>query len=308
MIKVVYGEKQVAESKLEAVGKGIQRGNGKLYEFPFPKSPSAAKPKWLYEVLKKECDYCEFVEPWAVSREDIKRCHNPKYVDDVFDLKARNGFGSFCPTVVESLPYTNGAVYQAAKLSIEEKRPVAALVAGFHHAGYETFEGMGFFCTFNGLMVAATKLVEDDGYKRIAIVDCDMHDGNGTRDIIEKIDPQREKYLDISFGLLFNKPEHSNNYLRYFAKVMTALDKYKPDAIIYQAGADVHVDDPWGGVLTEEQMYERDVKMFTIAKDLGIPLSWSLAGGYQVDENGSYDYVLKLHVNTFKACKEVYGA
>ncbi len=80
---------------------------------------------------------------------------------------------------------------------------------------------------------------------------------------------------------------------------------HNASAIIYQSGADVHVDDPFGGVLNEEQMYERDKRMFQIAKDLRMPISWSLAGGYQLDK---YDLVLRLHTNTFKACREVYGS
>jgi acetoin utilization deacetylase AcuC-like enzyme len=70
---------------------------------------------------------------------------------------------------------------------------------------------------------------------------------------------------------------------------------------------DVHVNDPFGGILTEEQIYERDLKMFRISKELGIPICWNLAGGYQVDKDGKFDYVLKLHLNTFKACREVYN-
>jgi acetoin utilization deacetylase AcuC-like enzyme len=308
MIKVIYGPKQVAESDAEPVGPGYAEGCGQVIEFPYPKSPSAAKPKWLAEKLKNECDFIEFVEPEPVTIDDIKRCHSPKYVDDIMNLKIRNGFGTICPKIVESLPYTNGAVYQAAKLSIEEKKPVAALVAGFHHACYDGFEKRGFFCTFNGLMIAATKLVEQDGCKRVVIVDCDMHWGNGTDDILGRIDKERKNYINFSFGQHFPKRSDAKSYLKYFDFIRDCLKfQYKTDAIIYQAGVDVHVNDPWGGVLTEKEMYERDVKMFELAKELKIPISWSLAGGYQVDKDGKYDYVLELHYNTFKACKEVYG-
>ncbi len=154
MIKVIYGDKQVSESGSQV-------------------SPSAKKPKDLYELLKKEPDL-EFFEPIPVSIEDIKLAHDPQFVDDVMTLKRPNGFGTICQSVVDSLPYTNGAVYQAAKLSILTKCPVAALVAGFHHAGYAGFEKLGYFCTFNGLIIAAMKLISE-GHQRIAIVDCDMH-------------------------------------------------------------------------------------------------------------------------------------
>jgi acetoin utilization deacetylase AcuC-like enzyme len=289
LIKVIYNEKQVANSGSKV-------------------SPSASKSKYLAELLQKEfSENIEIVEPIAISLDDIKRCHDHKFVDDIMSLKEANGFGTKSQSVVDSLPYTNGAVYQGAKLAIEEKVPVAALVAGFHHSGYKGFEGLGYFCTFNGLMVAATKLVEDDGFKRVVIVDCDMHWGNGTDDILDRIDVKREKYKNISFGRYFHLPYQADDYLRYFDKVREEIKEFSPDVIIFQSGMDVHINDPFGGMLTEQQIYDRDIKMFQIAKDLNIPITWNLAGGYQVDKDGKCDYILHLHLNTFKGCKEVFG-
>jgi acetoin utilization deacetylase AcuC-like enzyme len=288
MIKVIYGEKLVADSGSE-------------------KSPSASKPKWLAQML---AGTVEFIEPIPVSLDDIKLCHYPKYVDDVMSLKSPNGFGTISQSVVDSLPYTNGAMYQGAKLAIADKRPVAALVSGFHHAGYQGYDFLGYFCTFNGLMIAAMKL-EKEGLKT-AIIDCDMHYGNGTDDIIGTLGVL--SCLHITFGKYFVRPSHAKMYLNYFDIVREELIKFKPNVILYQAGVDVHIDDPYGGVLTEEQMYYRDFNMFTIAKQLDIPIVWNLAGGYQVDKGGGHNYVLHLHMNTFSACreahrdsKEVYG-
>lgn len=291
MIKVIYNEKQVANS-----------GN-KI-------SPSSDKPRHLAQLLqadKEVSQYIEFEEPWPINVADIKRCHDSDFVDDVIKLKRPNGFGTIKQSVVESLFYTNGAMYTAAWTAIKEKVPTAALVSGFHHAGYSGFEEFGYFCTFNGLMITATKLVEEDVCKKILIVDCDQHYGNGTDDILSIVDPKQEKYMNLTFGKFFQVPSQAQEYLDYFDVVKQKIAEFKPDVILYQSGADVHINDPFGGVLTEEQMYERDVKMFTIAKDLNIPIAWDLAGGYQIDENGGCNYVLQLHLNTFKACKEVYG-
>lgn len=291
MIKVIYAEKQVANSGSKT-------------------SPSASKPKYMAEALVKHeviSKIIEIVEPEAVSLADIKRCHESVFVDEVMSLKRPNGFGTFKQSVVDSLPFTNGAMYTAAKIAVNEKTPTAALVSGFHHAGYYGFEKFGYFCTFNGLMITATKLVEEDGLKRVAIVDCDQHYGNGTDDILNIIDPERKKYINLTFGAFFCDPTQSKEYLEHFNVVRSALEEFKPDVILYQSGADVHENDPFGGVLTEEQMIERDVRMFSIAKELNIPIAWDLAGGYQVDPDGSCNYVLKLHMNTFEACKKVYS-
>jgi acetoin utilization deacetylase AcuC-like enzyme len=289
-IKVIYSVKGVAES-----GSKI--------------SPSAIKPKLLVEYLQTSPfkDIIEFVEPVALTREDFLRCHTEQFVDDILHLRKKNGFGTISQSVVDSLPWTNGTMYLATKLALEQRTPTCAMCSGFHHAGYEGYEGLGYFCTFNGLTIAAMKIVEEGKNTRVTIVDCDMHWGNGTDDILKVIDPHGEKCRNISFGMLFHNPYEAKKYLAYFDKVRIQLEEFKPNVIIYQSGADVHVDDPFGGVLTEAEMYERDLRMFRLAKELGIPITWTLAGGYQLDKDGGCSYVLKLHENTFKACQEVYN-
>lgn len=288
-INVVYDEKQIATS-----GSKI--------------SPSAMKPKYLAELLEKSDikDLIEFVKPEAVSIEDICRCHNSDYVDEIMTLKRKNGFGTFSQSVVESLPYTNGAMYTAAKLALTSKTPSVALVSGFHHAGYNGYTKFGYFCTFNGLMITATKLVEEDGIKKVCIIDCDMHDSNGTSNILRVLDPTQEKYLLFNFGRMFTDAKQAKEYLDYFDVIKEKLIEFKPEIIIYQAGADTSIYDPFGGIFTDEENYLRDFKMFSISKELNIPIAWNLAGGYQQDSEGKCTPVLNIHMNTFRACIDVY--
>jgi len=70
------------------------------------------------------------------------------------------------------------------------------------------------------------------------------------------------------------------------------------DLLIYQAGADPHIDDPLGGFLTTAELAERDRIVFTVAKKIGIPVVWNLAGGYQQP----LARVLEIHRNTMAAC------
>lgn len=268
-------------------------------------SPSAGKPKLIAAELKRLYPDLEFHQPIALTRDDFYRCHSKTYVDDVLDKKRQNGFRTISGSVNASLPYTNGAMYWACRLAMHSQ-PACALVAGFHHAGYNGYMPNTYFCTFNGLMIAALKMI-DLGMKRIVIVDCDMHYGDGTDDIITNVKCTRVGHW--SFGKYFHSPQVANDYLEYLAidgPIAKQFIAYRPDLIIYQSGADVHVNDPMGGVLNEEQMMERDRRMFTIAKSLGIPLAWCLAGGYQVDSDGSIGTVIRLHLNTFRACEEVY--
>jgi acetoin utilization deacetylase AcuC-like enzyme len=73
--------------------------------------------------------------------------------------------------------------------------------------------------------------------------------------------------------------------------------------ILYQAGADPHVDDPLGGWLTTEQLAQRDRIVFETARAMQVPIAWNLAGGYQRPLRN----VLDIHDNTLRACWQVYG-
>lgn len=289
-MKVFYSDKLVAVQGKQSFG-GIQ-------------SPSARKPAELAKALESVPNI-EFVAPNPLTPDDIKLCHDPRYVDGVMDLSIESGFGTKDEAISKSLMYTNGAMYDAA-LAATADRPTCALVAGFHHAGYAGWKGLGFFCTFNGLMIAAAKLAP----KKVAIIDCDQHHGNGTDDILGILKELNSSVSHLTFGQHFSRPPQAKMYLSWFdpdSVVVRFLQFKKPDVIIYQAGADVHVDDPYGGCLTTEQMMQRDRRMFEIAKELKIPLAWNLAGGYQIGPNNSIQKVIDLHLNTFRVCQEVYN-
>lgn len=107
--------------------------------------------------------------------------HDKDYVDSILDLKTENGFGNRSDAVNAQLMYTNGAMLDAVMAATPDS-PTAALVAGFHHAGFKNWNTFGYYCTFNGLALAAMKLALAG--KKSAIIDCDMHEGNGTSDIL----------------------------------------------------------------------------------------------------------------------------
>jgi acetoin utilization deacetylase AcuC-like enzyme len=106
----------------------------------------------------------------------------------------------------------------------------------------------------------------------------------------------------FSFGQFFQEPGHGEHYLQ---RVLGLVDEHwfaDLDLLIYQAGADVHVDDPLGGILTTEQMRQRDRLVFSIARAKNIPLAWNLAGGYQTPVSK----VVALHEQTMDACLALY--
>lgn len=265
-------------------------------------SPSAGKPRlavedWLSRGLIEPDDVLDF-EP--VTREQMKLAHDAGYVDAVLDLREFNGFGNANPEVAASLPYTSGSLLAAAQHALLHNEAVCSPTSGFHHArrGF----GAG-FCTFNGLMVTALVLKQAGLVNTVGIIDLDMHYGDGTEDIMG--------YCGVNWirhhtqGARFHRREdvgpNAAHYLQWLDSAIS--DCLGVDLLIYQAGADPHINDPLGGLLTDVEMAKRDHAVFAGFK--GRPLVWNLAGGYQVAQDKSIAPVLRLHRNTVVACQTV---
>ncbi len=265
------------------------------------RSPSDRKPRLVWDAVAREDWSVRRVSPNPATIHDIYRAHDRSFVDGVLSLKQPNGFGCYSESVARSLLYTCGACYDSAAAALCDGIS-ASLTSGFHHAGPSAGRG---FCTFNGLMVAAMRLLSEGRVERVAIIDCDYHYGDGTQAII---DTQHlgDRVFHLSLGLRYRWREHAGPYLDAVSALRDQLRDFDPGLILYQAGADVHIDDPLGGLLTTEQMRVRDATLFTIARDLEIPVAWNLAGGYQMELDGSIPRVVELHVNTFKEALRVW--
>ena len=183
----------------------------------------------------------------------------------------------------------------AAREAIKNGLVAVAPCSGFHHAGYAEVAG---FCTFNGLMVAALALHSSAQAKRVGILDFDEHYGNGTDDIIDRL--KIDWICHHSEGKEHRSPNDAEPFLVRVASIVEAMGDC--DVILYQAGADPHVDDPLGGWLTTGQLFERDIHVFETARRLGVPIAWNLAGGYQTPLRK----VLDIHDNTMRACATSY--
>ena len=263
-------------------------------------SPSAGKPAlvvsdWLRRDLISQDDALSF-EP--VTREQIKLAHDAAFVDRVLDLERSNGFGNRDAGVAASLPYTTGSLLAAARHALETGSHVCSPTSGFHHACYGSAGG---FCTFNGLMVTALVLKAEDLVRKVAILDLDMHYGNGTDDIIDELGI--DWIVHRTQGQKFwSRKEVGRDAGRYFDWLRKAIeDCRQADLVIYQAGADPHINDPLGGLLTDQELAIRDHLVFESFK--GMPVAWNLAGGYQRDADGGIEPVLKIHRGTVIAAR-----
>jgi acetoin utilization deacetylase AcuC-like enzyme len=254
-------------------------------------SPSAAKPVAVVESWQALGVALSIQEPPPVSTEELVLAHDRVHVDEILSGQRRNGFGNTSSAVASSLPFTSGAMLAAAREAIRNGAVAVAPCSGFHHAGYAEVAG---FCTFNGLMVAALALHAAGEARRVGILDFDEHYGNGTDDIIERL--HIDWIAHHTEGKEHRQRKDAAPFLERIASIVEGM--HDCDVILYQAGADPHVDDPLGGWLTTEQLFERDRRTFESARRIGLPIAWNLAGGYQTPLRK----VLDIHDNTMRAC------
>ena len=254
-------------------------------------SPSASKPTSVVESWLNMGIPIDVIAPEPVTAEDLVRAHLYAYVEAVLSCRIANGFGNRSEAVAKSLPFTSGAMLAASRAAIHNGRVAVAPCSGFHHAGHAHGSG---YCTFNGLMVTAMALHASGEAKRVGILDFDQHYGDGTDHIIDHFCVDWISHF--STGQYCHFPVDAKRFLASIPGLVTSMKNC--DVILYQAGADPHIDDPLGGWLTTWQLFERDRLAFETAAQLGIPVAWNLAGGYQTP----LCKVLEIHDGTMKAC------
>ena len=256
-------------------------------------SPSASKPDKVVEHWRAIGLPIDIIAPAPATLAELYLAHERAFVDDVLACKTDNGFGNRSPEVAHTLPFTTGAMLAAARHVMTLGGIACAPCSGFHHAGYRIAGG---YCTFNGLMVTACAL-RVAGAKRVAIVDCDTHYGDGTDEIIAELGID---WVDhYTTGRSYQRPIHAEAFFAELPDRLRAMAGC--DVVLYQAGADPHVDDPLGGWLTTEQLAERDRIVFETLMAVGVPVAWNFAGGYQVEADGSIPKVIAIHDNTAHA-------
>ena len=261
-------------------------------------SPSAGKPAQVMASWAELGLPLDIVEPSPVSVEQFSLAHDRAFVEGILSGKHDNGFGNTLPSVAASLPYTSGVMLSAARAALENQRGAIAPCSGFHHAGYDFAGG---FCTFNGLMVTAAVLMAEGKVRKIGILDCDQHWGNGTQDIIDRLH-LGDRVVHYTPCGTFGRTQRAEAFLAILPQLLTTFADC--DLVLYQAGADPHINDPLGGWLTTEQLYRRDAIIFDHLRKMCIPVAWNLAGGYQRDAAGTIRPVLTIHDNTLLAFAE----
>jgi len=266
-------------------------------------SPSASKPQQVVADWSNSGLAIEIRSFVPSTPNKLAEVHDEGHVRDVLEGRTNNGHGNRIREVSGSCLWTVGSFVATALEAVRNGKVACSPTSGFHHARYDSCSG---FCTFNGLIAAACGMISDG--RSVALVDCDAHFGDGTEDIIQRLkladDISHWTYgRDIPCCFAFAAFELQ---IRQFIDDFVATTEPGQRILFYQAGADVHVDDPLGpgadDGMTDEDMRRRDRLVFNTCRDLEIPVVWNLAGGYQRDPRGGISKVLELHRATMEEC------
>ena len=285
----------------------------------------------------------DFLVPAAAEDREVLLAHGDYYVH-----KLRTGTLSakeelqmevpFSDELVDAFWLNAGGSILAARRAMFDGIGIT-LGGGFHHAFPDHGEG---FCMINDIAIAIRVLQKEQRIRRAMVVDCDVHQGNGTAVIFgrppkaEEAPPKvsrnehgwmRESAIDgatetftislhqennypmwkppSSIDVNFADNVRDDAYLEWLQKALdAAFARFQPELIAYVAGADPYREDQLGGLaLTIDGLCRRDEAVFRAAHDRQIPVFVTLAGGYA----RKLEDTIAIHCNTVRAAAAIYG-
>jgi len=246
----------------------------------------------------------DFVEAAPAAIDDLLLVHTRAYVDDLLNLRwserTMRSEMALTRQIVDAYIVAAGGTIAASGQALMDGICIH-LGGGYHHAYPDHAEG---FCYINDVAVAIANLRKERLIERACVVDCDLHQGNGTAFIFarepdvftfsihqENNYPPKERN-DLDIGLPDGATD--DKYLTELAAVGDILDRHKPDICVYLAGADPFAGDMLGGLgLTKDGLKKRDALVFRECRTRRVPVCVVLAGGYAPDVQD----VVDIHVN-----------
>ena len=257
----------------------------------------------------------DVLEPAPAARDELLLVHTPEYLEDLDQLRwtARTMYSELPleHDIVRAYVLCAGGTTLAARTALTRGAAIN-LGGGFHHAGPGRAEG---FCYINDLAVAIRVLQREGRVRRAAVVDLDVHQGNGTAQIFEG-DPtvftlslhQENNYpvpkargsLDVRLADRTGDEAYHDRLLEALASVWV----FEPDLVLYQAGADPYHDDQLGGLsLTFAGLEARDRAVLEGCAERGLPVAATLGGGYA----RRLEDTLRIHTQTCRVVLERAG-
>lgn len=291
------------------------------YVVPLPEGHRFPMPK--YRLLRERLldrgilEASQLAEAPLASREQLALVHTPAYLDAVFGgtlnpAEQRRIGLPWSPSLVLRSQASVGGTLAASREALRSGIG-ANMAGGTHHAFADHGEG---YCVFNDIAVAARVLLAEGLIRRAAVIDLDVHQGNGTASIFagdplvftfsmhgEKNFPFRKQpsHVDVDLPDGTGDEAYLETLREYLPRV---LDAAQADAIFYQAGVDALAEDTLGRLsLTRAGLRARDRYVFETARDRGLPVVLTMGGGYAKP----IEPTLEAHVGTYEEALRAFG-
>ncbi len=257
----------------------------------------------------------EIISPEAVKVEDLHLVHTEDYISRLVEgtLTAKEirklGLPWSQSLVRRSFHAINGTILatkEALNYGIASN-----LAGGTHHAFPDRGEG---FCVLNDVAVAIRVLQRDKLAEKFLIIDCDVHQGNGTAFIFKDDDsvftfsmhgaknfPLHKEVSSLDIEL--NDKTSDAEYLETLSEALPRIFSHQPDIVFYLGGADPFEKDKLGRLsLSKKGLMQRDEIVLEYAKNHGVPIVTTMSGGYAENIEDTVD----IHANTIRAVKKVF--
>ena len=288
----------------------------------YPLDENHRFPMIKYELIPEQlirentCTSDNFFKPNKINDSTVLITHEKEYFKRFISLKLSQkeireiGFPLSKELVEREMEIAEGTI-RGVHYAIKN-RVSMNIAGGTHHAFYDRGEA---FCMLNDQAIAANYLLSEKLFKRILIIDLDVHQGNGTASIFKKNPnvftlsfhgkknyPFRKEKSDLDIE--FEDRTDDKEYLKVLRETIPkVINEFEPEFIFYLSGVDVLENDKLGRLgLTINGCKERDRFILDICKKNSIPVQVSMGGGYSVVLKN----IIEAHSNTFRLAQEIF--
>lgn len=263
--------------------------------------PEVRFPRQRYTVLEKELklrgaeQLINFFTPGPATTTQLQLAHDNSYIDRFLNgqlnkmERRRIGLRPWTDAIVERTRILTGGTLAATDFAIQNTGYGANMAGGTHHAYYDHGSG---YCIVNDIAIAAHHAHNKYGKTKIAVVDLDVHQGDGTASIFSETDwvftlsIHGEKNFPFkkqrsSFDIALANKTSDDDYLKAVERGLHAVVDYKPDLVFYQGGVDPLNKDKLGKLdITPEGLQERNKLVFNTIDSIAVPAVVLMGGGY----------------------------
>ena len=288
----------------------------------YPLEENHRFPMIKYELIPEQlirentCAENNFFSPKTIDHKIVLQTHQKEYFNRFISLQLSKkeireiGFPLSQKLVDRELQIADGTL-KGVKYSIEHGVSMN-IAGGTHHAFYDRGEA---FCMLNDQAIAANYIIQEGIFKKILIIDLDVHQGNGTACLFnsnpnvytlsfhgKKNYPFRKEKSDLDVE--FDDNTIDNEYLKVLKETIPkVIDQFEPEFIFYLSGVDVLDNDKLGRLsLTINGCKERDKFILETCKNNSIPVQVSMGGGYSIVLKD----IIEAHSNTFRLAQEIF--